>query len=221
VRSLVTCEGGGAITAGAGMESFEAWVFSRCGAETGGGTMIALAAEGPRSGGGSRGTSFGEGCTMGVVIDMTAFERSRGTSLGAGAMTVAVVSPVTWRARSAAALDGGGATTLLFRRGIERSSSRMTSGGGATMAFFEKDGVGVAAFRPSAGGGPGIDFSASRLATGASETGRLTLGASTTFSAQRGWFAYRDAPAVRRRLRCGRPRLRRNPAPAEARARSR
>jgi hypothetical protein len=71
VRSLVTCDGGGAITAGAGIFSFAVWVFSRSGAETGGGTMIVLEAAGPRRGGGSRGTSVGEGLTMGVVMAIT------------------------------------------------------------------------------------------------------------------------------------------------------
>src|SRR4249919_1604451 len=96
-------------------------------------------------------------------------------------MMVAADIPMIWRVRSAAALAGG-ATTVEFIRGIDRSSSRITSGGGATIAFFENEGVGVAAFNPSAGGGPGLVPTASRFATGASDIGSLTLGASTTFS---------------------------------------
>ena len=71
VRSFVTCEGGGAITAGAGMLSFADCVPSRMGALTGGGTMIVFDAAGPRNGGGSRGTSVGDGCTIGDVIETT------------------------------------------------------------------------------------------------------------------------------------------------------
>ena len=54
VRSVVTCEGGGAITAGAGRVILDALALSRTGAETGGGTTMLVAAVGPRNGGGSR-----------------------------------------------------------------------------------------------------------------------------------------------------------------------
>src|SRR5215475_10069861 len=71
VRSVVTCEGGGATTAAAGILSFADCVPSRRGALTGGGTMTVFEAAGPRSGAGSRGTSVGEGRTIGVVIEIT------------------------------------------------------------------------------------------------------------------------------------------------------
>jgi hypothetical protein len=71
VRSLVTCEGGGAITDGAGMFNFAVCVLSRMGAEIGGGTTLAVVAAGPRKGGGSRWTSDGAGCTIWLVIATT------------------------------------------------------------------------------------------------------------------------------------------------------
>jgi hypothetical protein len=57
------------------------------------------------------------------------------------------------------------------------------SGVGGTALTAGKTGAVSVERKPSAGGGPGFGLNASRLATAASERGRLSFGASTIFSA--------------------------------------
>jgi hypothetical protein len=59
------------MTAGVGSVIFGTCVGSRNGDDTGGGTTIVVAAEGPLSGGGWRWTSEGEGWMIGLFIAIT------------------------------------------------------------------------------------------------------------------------------------------------------
>jgi len=78
------------MTAGAGKIIFGFWTLSRVGEDTGGGTIIVVAAEGPRKGGGWRRTSEGAGWMIGLFIATTERDWSRGTSFAAGSMTTGV-----------------------------------------------------------------------------------------------------------------------------------
>src|SRR5271157_4269042 len=140
LRSRLTCDGGGATTAGAGSVSLGVDDTSRWGAETGGATTSTVCASGTRE-----------------------LAKSRCVSRGAGEMIVCSMI---------AGASGFGVRIL----------SRETSGDGGTTLIAGSVGAVREERRPSAGGGPGFALNASRLATAESECGRLTLGASTTFS---------------------------------------
>lgn len=60
--------------------------------------------------------------------------------------------------------------------------SEFSSGVGATGVTVGRVGAMREERKPSVGGGPGVGLKASRLATAASECGRLIWGASTIFS---------------------------------------
>jgi hypothetical protein len=189
LRSRLTCEGGGATTAGVGNVSLglELAEASRSGAETGGGTTSIVCVTWARE-----------------------LAKSRGVSRGAGAITLCSIVGASGLALRILSCEtfGAGGTTVAFSVGVDdvRVVVRETSGAGGTTSFvncsdlrlvFEfNSGEGGTGFtviagsagamsverRPSAGGGPGFDLNASRFATAESERGRFTLGASTTFS---------------------------------------
>src|ERR1700692_172987 len=79
-------------------------------------------------------------------------------------------------------ISGAGAMTFIAGAFIDRLADELNSGEGATTLIAGKVGAVRDERKPSAGGGPGFALKASRLATAESECGRLTLGASTTFS---------------------------------------
>lgn len=166
LRSRLTCDGGGATTAGVGSESRCVDDTSLGGAETGGATTSTVCVSGIRE-----------------------LARSRGASRGAGAMTLGA-SGFAVRILSRE-MFGVGGTISAFKAGELRVLERETSGAGAMMVVARlfgarladeftsgAGGTGLIAGRtgavreerrPSAGGGPGFDLNASRLATAESE----------------------------------------------------
>ena len=94
-RSRLTCEGGGAMTAGAGSVSLGVDDTSRCGAETGGATTSTICVNGTRE-----------------------LAKSRCSSRGAGAMTVGA-SGFAVRILSRETFGAGG-TTAALNAGEER-----------------------------------------------------------------------------------------------------
>jgi len=164
LRSRLTCDGGGAMTAGAGSVSLGVDEISRAGAETGGAITSTVGASGMRE-----------------------LAKSCGASLGAGAMTVAVAIGFALRILSRETFGAGGITSVVRVLGVRlvvRFTSELNSGDGGTapIVIAGRAGAMREERRPSAGGGPGSGLKASRLATAASECGRFSLGASTTFS---------------------------------------
>ena len=109
-KSLLTCEGGGATTAGAGSDNFEASVESRAGAETGGATAFTVCETGARELARSRG-SCGAGATTFCVSPASVCLLSCVTS-GAGATSFAS-SVGEFRVRCAT--SGVGGTTFAFK----------------------------------------------------------------------------------------------------------
>jgi hypothetical protein len=166
LRSRLTCDGGGATTAGVGSESRCVEDTSLGGAETGGATTSTAWFSGIRE-----------------------LARSRCASRGAGAMTLGA-SGFAVRILSRE-MFGVGGTISAFKAGELRVLERETSGAGAMMLVARllgarladefTSGAGGTALtagrtgavreerRPSAGGGPGFDLNASRLATAESE----------------------------------------------------
>src|SRR5215831_192756 len=178
-RSRLTCDGGGATTDGAGIESFAIEVRSRCGAETGGATTFVGCVEGIRELARSRAVSLGDGATTEGFSGNAFRILSRATS-GAGATTVDELKSGVLR-EFAFATSGAGGTTLAVTFGCLRVSAEFNSGEGATTLGVGNAGATNCDRNPSAGGGPGIGFTASKFAT-ESECGRFSLGASTTLS---------------------------------------
>src|ERR1700686_4910102 len=109
LRSRLTCDGGGATTAGAGSGSLGVDRTSRCGAETGGATTSTLCVSGTRESARSRCSSRGAGAT----------------TVGASGLAVLILSRETF---------GGGGTIAAFivalRVGEVRVGARRTSGAG-------------------------------------------------------------------------------------------
>jgi hypothetical protein len=106
LKSRLTCEGGGATTVGVGKVNLALADVSRCGAETGGATTLAV-----------------------CVSDDRELARSRWASVGAGAMTEGLIW-VALRILSRVT-SGAGATTDALSEGIERVWEWETSGAGA------------------------------------------------------------------------------------------
>lgn len=176
--SWLTCDGGGATTAGAGSESLGLEERSRGGADTGGATTVVVCERGTRELARSRGVSRGAGATTVVAIE---FEERilSGVAFGAGAIGDAFsVGDVRV---FACATSGAGATTFAVRASCLRPAE-FTSGVGGTALTAGNLGATRDDCRPSAGGGPGFGLKASRLATAESLCGRFNLGASTIVS---------------------------------------
>jgi hypothetical protein len=89
LRSRLTCDGGGAMTAGAGNDSFAVDDTSRWGAETGGATTSAVCVSGMRELARSRCASRGAGA-MTVGASALAVRILSGETFGAGWTTVAL-----------------------------------------------------------------------------------------------------------------------------------
>ena len=107
-RSRLTCEGGGAITAGTGRASFGTDARSRAGADTGGATTSVVCDSGARELARSRGVSRGAGATT-FGVSEPRLRIFSGEALGAGA-TGAEFSDAALR--DACEISGTGATTL-------------------------------------------------------------------------------------------------------------
>src|SRR5450755_107484 len=184
LRSRLTCDGGGAITAGAGSVSLGLDAASRAGAETGGGITSTLCVRGTRELAMSWGVSRGAGATtLGAsasavrILSRETFSREM---LGAGGTMAAFnVGELRVLARET---SGAGGTMLGVRLFAARLADEFNSGEGATTFIAGKTGAVSVERGPSAGGGPGLGLNASRLATAESECGRFSLGASTIFS---------------------------------------
>ncbi len=179
LRSRLTCDGGGATTAGAGNVIFGVDDTSRAGAETGGATTSTVWLSGTRELARSRGVSRGAGATTVGASGFVVRIWSRDT-FGAGGTTAAL------KAGELRLLEretsGAGGTMFVVRLLEERPGVDFNSGEGAIALSAGRTGAVRDERRPSAGGGPGFGLKASRLATAESECGRLILGASTTFS---------------------------------------
>lgn len=179
LRSRFTCDGGGAMTTGAGKVSFAVDAVSRCGAETGGATTLVVCVSEDRELARSRCASVGAGATTAGFIAVALRTWSRFTS-GAGATMGALTDG---KARAfARARSGAGAMALAVKLSGLRVRVEFNSGVGGTTAGTGREGAVNVERKPSAGGGPGTGLNASRFATDESERGRFSLGASTTFS---------------------------------------
>ena len=144
LRSRLTCDGGGATTAGAGNCSLGVDETSRWGAETGGATTSTVCVSGTRE-----------------------LAKSRCASCGAGAITVGA-SGLAVRILSRETFGAGGMMLGVSMLDL-RLADEFSSGEGATTLIAGRVGAGRAERRPSAGGGPGLGLKASRLATAESE----------------------------------------------------
>ena len=181
LRSRLTCDGGGATTAGAGSVSLGVDDTSRWGAETGGATTSTLCVSGTRESAKSRCSSRGAGATTVGASGLAVRILSRET-FGAGGMIAAFkIGEVRVGVRET---SGAGGMTLLVSVLERRLADEFNSGEGGTALIVIAGSAGAVREerRPSAGGGPGFGLNASRLATAESECGRFTLGASTTLS---------------------------------------
>src|SRR5208282_5596483 len=203
LRSRLTCDGGGATTAGAGSDILGVDDTSRWGAETGGATTSTVCVIGRRELARSRCVSCGAGamtvCASGLavcilsretfgagsttVVLMVAEERALAcVTSGAGGMTF-VVRLLAVRLVEVLSSGEGGMTLVVRLFAVWRVEEFSSGEGGTTLIVIAGSAGAVRVERrPSAGGGPGFDLNASRLATAESEWGRFTLGASTTFS---------------------------------------
>jgi hypothetical protein len=185
LRSRLTCDGGGATTAGAGSVSLGVDDTSRWGAETGGATTSALCVSGTRESAKSRCSSRGAGATTVGASGLAVRILSRET-FGAGG-TIAAFKTGEVRVGVRETSGAGGmmlVVSVLELRLVVREEDEFNSGEGGTALIVIAGSAGAVREerRPSAGGGPGFGLNASRLATAESECGRFTLGASTTFS---------------------------------------
>src|ERR1700688_4362858 len=179
LSSRLTWDGGGATTAGAGSYNSELGITSRRVADTGGATTSTVCVSGTRALAKSRCVSRGAGATTVGASEVEVRILSRETfgvggtiaALNAGDVRLVLVE-----------ISGAGAMTFIAGAFIDRLADELNSGEGATTLIAGKVGAVRDERKPSAGGGPGFALKASRLATAESECGRLTLGASTTFS---------------------------------------
>ncbi len=184
LRSRLTCDGGGATTAGAGSASFGLDETSRGGAETGGAITSTVCDNGMRELARSLGVLRGAGAitvgASGVAVRILSRE-----TFGAGGTIVGLATAAfkVGDVRLAWESSGAGATTLAVSPFAARFGEAFNSGDGGTTLIAGRLGATSDERKPSAGGGPGSGLKASRLATAASECGRFILGASTTFSA--------------------------------------
>ena len=180
--SWLTCDGGGATTAGAGNESLGFEERSRGGADTGGATTVVVCETGTRELARSRGTSLGKsrGAGATTVVAIAFAERIlSGAAFGAGAMGDAFNAGAL--REFTCETSGAGATTLVVRAFCLRPAE-FTSGVGGTGLRAGNLGATSDDWSPSAGAGPGFALKASRLATAESLCGRFNLGASTIVS---------------------------------------
>ena len=182
LRSRLTCDGGGATTAGAGSVSLGVDETSRWGAETGGATTSTVCVRGTRESARSRCVSRGAGATTVGASGLAVRILSRET-FGAGA-TIDEFRVGAVRVGVGETSGAGGMTLVVRTLELVREEEEFNSGEGGTALIVIAGSIGAMREerRPSAGGGPGFDLKASRLATAESECGRFILGASTTLS---------------------------------------
>ncbi len=144
LRSRLTCDGGGATTAGAGSDSLGVDDTSRGGAETGGATTSTVCVNGTRE-----------------------LAKSLCVSRGAGAMTLGAIGFAV-RILSLETFGAGGMMLVVSVLG-PRLADEFNSGEGGTALIAGRGGAVREERSPSAGGGPGFGLNASRLATAESE----------------------------------------------------
>ncbi len=178
-RSRLTCDGGGATTAGAGSVSLGVEDTSRGGADTGGFTTSTVWVKGRRELAMSRCVSRGAGAITVGARGLAVRIWSRETLGAGGTIAVPRLGVVLALERET---SGAGGTTLVVRPLVVRLAEDFNSGAGGTGLISARVGATRVERNPSAGGGPGFGLNASRLATAESERGRLIFGASTTFS---------------------------------------
>jgi len=166
LRSRLTCEGGGATTAGAGSESLEFCVASRWGAETGGATTSAVCVKGTRELARSLCSSRTGGAMTVEVSELPVRILSRETFGVGGTMGVLKEDDVRLLEL---AISGAGAMTFIAGLLVERMVDEFNSGDGAATVIEGRVGAVSAERKPSAGGGPASALKASRLATAESE----------------------------------------------------
>ena len=166
LRSRLTCDGGGATTAGAGRESLGVDDGSRRGAETGGATTSTVWVSGTRELARSRCASRGAGATTfgpsGFAVRI--FSRE---IFGVGG-TISEFNAGELRVREGET-SGAGGMIVVERLFAARLADAFTSGAGGTALMAGSTGAVKDERRPSAGGGPGFALKASRLATAESE----------------------------------------------------
>ena len=191
LRSRLTCDGGGATTAGAGSVSLGVDETSRWGAEPGGATTSTLCVSGTRESAKSRCSSRGAGATTVGASGLAVRILSRETFGAGGTIGAFIVALRVGEVRvGARETSGAGGMTLVVMvlelRVVVGEEDELNSGEGGTAVIVIVIAGSLGAMReerrPSAGGGPGFGLKASRLATAESECGRFILGASTTFS---------------------------------------
>ena len=159
LRSRLTCDGGGATTAGAGSVSLGVDETSRCGAETGGATTSTLCVSGTRESAKSRCSSRGAGATMVGASGFAVRILSRETFGAGGTIVVLRVGEVRVGVLET---SGVGGTTLLAsaleRRVVVWEEDEFNSGEGGTAVVVIAGSIGAMRDerRPSAGGGPGF-----------------------------------------------------------------
>src|SRR6202158_2784120 len=169
LRSRLTCDGGGATTAGAGSVRLGVDETSRCGAETGGATTSTLCVSGTRESAKSRCSSRGAGATTVGASGLAVRILSRET-FGAGG-TIAGFKVGEARVAVRETSGAGGMTLVvsaLERRAVVWEEDEFNSGEGGTALVVIAGSLGAMREdrRPSAGGGPGFGFDAGRCADG-------------------------------------------------------
>ena len=159
LRSRLTCDGGGATTAGAGSVSLGVDETSRCGAETGGATTSTLCVSGTRESAKSRCSSRGAGATTVGASGLAVRILSRETFGAGGTIVVLRVGEVRVGVLETSGV--GGMTLLagaLERRVVVWEEDEFNSGEGGTAVVVIAGSIGAMRDerRPSAGGGPGF-----------------------------------------------------------------
>jgi len=159
LRSRLTCDGGGATTAGAGSVSLGVDETSRCGAETGGATTSTACVRGTRESAKSRCSSRGAGATMVGASGLAVLILSRETFGAGGTIVVLRVGEVRVGVLETSGV--GGMTLLagaLERRVVVWEEDEFNSGEGGTAVVVIAGSIGAMRDerRPSAGGGPGF-----------------------------------------------------------------
>jgi hypothetical protein len=159
LRSRLTCDGGGATTAGAGSVNLGVDETSRWGAETGGATTSTACVSGTRESAKSRCSSRGAGATMAGASGLAVRILSRETFGAGGTIVVLRVGEVRVGVLETSGV--GGMTLLasaLERRVVVWEEDEFNSGEGGTAVVVIAGSIGAMRDerRPSAGGGPGF-----------------------------------------------------------------
>jgi len=167
-RSRLTCDGGGATTAGAGSVNLGVDDTSRGGADTGGFTTSTVWVKGKRELAMSRCVSLGAGAITVGARGLAVRIWSRET-LGAGGTIAALRLGVVLALERETSGAGGTTFVVVVRPLVARLAEDFNSGAGGTGLISARVGATRVERNPSAGGGPGFGLNASKLATAESE----------------------------------------------------